>query len=419
MASLLRPSSDPLRLAPALRAAALGLCALGLVACSGGARPAASDPNPPSADAGASVGDDLPDDEGAPEAGSLIVHDALLIGQGPSDIHVVAGLITAIEPVDPELAAGEGVIDAGGAFVVPAAIDSHVHFLYREGAAAMAAGGIAAAVDLAAPTAIFEDRAAGDFAPLRLLVAGPMLAAPGGYPTQGWGAGGFGWECADTSEALAAVDALADAGAAVIKVSLELGPRLADSTLQAVIERAHQRGLKVAAHALSDADAGKAASLGVDVLAHVPLELLSPATFAALEGKAVITTLHAFGATGMAIENLRALHKRGTTILYGTDYGNTSIAGIDALEVGALAEADLDGLAILRAMTEAPAKFWGLPGGVLAVGAPASLLILAGDPTADPTTLAAPRQVILDGVVIGDDAGAPGQAARPRRRPRR
>ena len=193
---------------------------------------------------------------------------------------------------------------------------------------------------------------------------------------------------------------LADRGAEVIKVSLEIGPRLSEATLEAVVERAHARGLKVAAHALGDADAATAAALGVDLLAHVPLEPLAEATLAALADRAVVTSLHAFGAGGAAVANLKALRGRGATILYGTDFGNTSVAGIDAVEIGAMEQAGMDGRAILAAMSEAPAKFWGIEGGSVVVDAPASLLILRADPQDDPLALADPRVVILGGQVV-------------------
>jgi imidazolonepropionase-like amidohydrolase len=75
-------------------------------------------------------------------------------------------------------------------------------------------------------------------------------------------------------------------------------------------------------------------------------------------------------------------------VLYGTDFGNTTVAGIDAQELELLAEAGLDGAAILEAATAAPAAFWGLDGfGCIEVGAEAHVLVLDADPTLDPTTL--------------------------------
>jgi len=339
--------------------------------------------------------------EGDPASAQRVIRGAHVLGHGIADIAISKGVITEIGPIEPT--AREVTIAADGRWIVPAGIDSHVHLDYRREPQAMAAGGIAVAVDLAAPMAIFDERANGEFAPLDLLVAGPMLAAPGGYPTQGWGAAGFGLECADTEEAVAAVDELAERGASLIKISLENGPRLSDASITAVVKSAHGHGLKVLAHALGDADAAQAAAFDVDALAHTPLEPLSPATLAAFEGRAVVSTLRAFGSSDAAQSNLAGLREAGAKVLYGTDFGNSVVAGIDPGEVMAMTAAGMDPGAILDALTITPASFWGVPHGRIEVGAPASLLILSGDPLADPQLLATPEAVYINGTPYTDD----------------
>ena len=47
----------------------------------------------------------------------------------------------------------------------------------------------------------------------------------------------------------------------------------------------------------------------------------------------------------------------GATVLYGTDFGNTSHLGVDPAEIAALQAAGLDGAAILAAGTSAPAGY--------------------------------------------------------------
>jgi imidazolonepropionase-like amidohydrolase len=102
----------------------------------------------------------------------------------------------------------------------------------------------------------------------------------------------------------------------------------------------------------------------------------------------VISTLRAFGGSKAAVANLRALRDAGATVLYGTDFGNTTTPGIDGDELALLAQAGLDGAAILAAGTSTPAAFWGLEGfGRIEIGAEAHVLVLDADPTVDPTTL--------------------------------
>ena len=113
-------------------------------------------------------------------------------------LRVEHGRITAVAPtLDP----GElPVVDLGGRTIVPAFVDSHVHLTYAPAGPTLADHGIAAAVDLGAPL----DRLPPSDGP-KVLVAGPLLTAPGGYPTQSWGRDGYGLEVADAKEGAAAV----------------------------------------------------------------------------------------------------------------------------------------------------------------------------------------------------------------------
>jgi len=292
------------------------------------------------------------------------------------------------------------VIDLAVHRVAPAFIDSHVHLVYAPAAAEFVAGGVAGAVDLAAPVAIFGV----DFGPLQVLATGPMVTAELGYPTQSWGANGYGIECADAAAAVAAVDKLAGLGAAAIKLPVTGAPQLPDDALAAAAARAHALGLPVVSHALGDDQARRAALAGVDILAHTPTEALSPATIAAWKGRAVISTLRAFGGSATTIANLKALRAAGVTVLYGTDFGNTMTPGIDGGELDLLLQAGLTPKEILAAGTSAPAARWagfdGVLGGI-SIGLDASFLVLAADPLQDPTILAGAEAVYLRGVRVG------------------
>jgi imidazolonepropionase-like amidohydrolase len=286
------------------------------------------------------------------------------------------------------------VVDLAGAFVAPAFIDSHVHLAYDPRGPALRAGGIAGAVDLAAPLRELESPAPGG--PL-LLQAGPMLTALKGYPTQSWGSNGYGWELQGADDAVSAVEALKASGARVIKFALAGAPELDDAALSRAVKRAQEIGLKTVAHALSAQEAERAALAGVDVLAHTPTELLPEGVLALWSNRAVISTLGAFGGAG-ALENLKQLRARGAKVFYGTDFGNTGFAGIQPAELQALQLAGFDGAAIIAAGTSDPADFWGFSElGTLVVGARASFLVLDESPIEDPLTLSRPRAVYMDG----------------------
>jgi imidazolonepropionase-like amidohydrolase len=313
------------------------------------------------------------------------------------DLVLEKGRVAAVHPAGTQRAP-KGAIDGAGRFAFPAAIDSHVHIAYHPVGSQLAAAGIAAVVDHAAPeAALSEDHG------VETLHAGPMLAAPSGYPTTSWGRDGYGHEVVSGADATAFVDRLHAAGAGLLKVSFEAGPDLSDDVLQAAIDRAHALDMKVTAHALSGSGADRAARLGVDVLSHTPVQSMSGKQAAAWSGRAVVSTLGAFGGSAAAIANLRLLREAGAQILYGTDLGNTRRARIDEVEVGLLRAAGLDNAAILTALTVAPAAYWGFEGlGSLTPGSRASLLLLSEDPREDPTVLSAPDAVWIDGLRRAD-----------------
>ena len=281
--------------------------------------------------------------------------------------------------------------DAG--WITPAFIDSHVHLAYLPVAAREAPGGIAAVVDLASP----ESFLTASLAPLLSRKSGPMITAPGGYPTQSWGSGGFGLEVTTAADATSALRRLHDEGAVIVKIPFE-EPRLGPEAMRAAIEEAHALGMKVAAHALDEAGAADAVAAGVDLLAHTPVETLSEKTLEAWRGHAVISTLAAFGAEESAIENLRALKAHGAIILYGTDLGNSATPGIDPDEIRALTRAGLDGASIIASATSEPARYWGFETlGALTAGKAASFVITDRDPMVEPLALGHPVAVWIDG----------------------
>jgi len=345
--------------------------------------------------AACALGAEVVPEEAAPHRGRLIVRGATLAATGSVvDVEVVDGRITAVGAVAD--AKGADVVDGAGRWIAPAFIDSHVHLEYFPLVAEMADGGVAAVVDQAAPVVFFER----DWSPLQVIGAGPMVTAVGGYPTQGWGAGGYGREVVGGAEAAEAVVDLRDLGAGLIKLPVTSGNQLQDDAMEAAAAQAHALGLKVSTHALGSDEALRGAEVGCDLLAHTPTSALSSEAIEAWAGRAVITSLRAFGGGAAALENLASLRGRGATVLYGTDFGNTRTPGIDRLELALMEESGMSGAAILTAGTSAPAAYWGFDDlGALEVGKRASFLLLARDPLLDPLVLSEPAAVYIDGTL--------------------
>ena len=282
-------------------------------------------------------------------------------GLGVVDIEVREGVITAVGSSDLSLT----TIDLSGTIVEPGWIDSHVHLAFLPKARELAEGGVAVAVDLASPIAFLDDLPSA----LEVLPAGPMITAVGGYPTQSWGANGYGLEVTDAVSAIAATEQLWAAGARVIKLPINGAAVLNEAELSAVVQAAHGHDLKVVSHATTDAEAALAANVGCDVLAHTPVAALTDETIALWSDRTVITTLAAFGGSDTTIDNLRRLKAAGSRVLYGTDFGNTQTAGVDPRELTLMADAGMTPEEILASGTSVPAAFWGLDDyGEIAVG---------------------------------------------------
>ena len=325
-------------------------------------------------------------EDSAASASSVVLSQVTVPGVGTVDLFIDNGRFGEPGVVNPD---GPDVRDMEGTWVVPAFIDSHVHLAYLDVGQELTRNGVAAAIDLAAPLDTISAQQ-----PLRVLWSGPMITAEGGYPTQGWGSNGYGLEVSGPDAARAAVQNLHGLGVSVIKLSLTSSPSLSSNSVHAAVDEAHDLGLKVATHALSDDKVRLASEAGVDLLAHTPTGSLSPSTVESWSSGAVVSTVHAF--SGRA--NLKALIDAGATLLYGTDLGNTRYAGIDPEEISGLMATGFTPQQILTAGTSAPADFWGLDElGSVEAGKAASFLVLDRDPLEDPLAVTEPIEVWMDG----------------------
>jgi imidazolonepropionase-like amidohydrolase len=276
----------------------------------------------------------------------------------------------------------------GDWFLLPGVVDHHVHIGLSDPRAVLR-GGVTSVRDLGwPPEDIFpmcDISQATDFDGPVMVAAGPMITAPGGYPSRaGWCPPGGWLGVRDAEEAAAAVSVIAAHDPIAIKVILnaDAGPTLSDASLVAACDAAHARGLRVTAHVQGPGQTERALGAGVDELAHCPwTERLGDDLVAALARRMeIVSTLdiHSYGRTtpelGTALDNLRRFAANGGRVRYGTDLGNGPIpAGIHVAEVRHLAAAGLSTNDILRSMTR----------GRLRDGADADIVGLRGDPFED------------------------------------
>ncbi|MBO1769821.1 hydrolase [Agrococcus sp. TF02-05] len=192
--------------------------------------------------------------------------------------------------------------------------------------------------------------------------AGPFHAAVGGYPSdRAWAPPGSVVELATPSEAVRAVRAQLQAGAAAIKITLsgDDGPVLDDEALAVIVAEARAAGLPVVAHARGAGQVERAIAAGVDVLAHAPwTERLDDAVIREAAARQTwISTLAMHerdgdeGALARATDNLGRFAAAGGAVAYGTDLGNgLDRFDLDPAEVAALRRAGIDGSALVDAL---------------------------------------------------------------------
>jgi imidazolonepropionase-like amidohydrolase len=291
-------------------------------------------------------------------------------------------------------------------FLMPGAADRHVHIGLADPGAVLL-GGVTAVRDLAwPPEVIFPLADASELSTFNgplIRAAGPMITAPGGYPTADrWAPPGTGLEIRGAEEAATAVEVLADRGAAAIKVSLnaEAGPTPTDAELAATVQAAGERGLPVTAHVQGVGQAERALGAGVSEFAHCPWsERLSESVLeAAAKAVRIVSTLDIWSFGNVtpelrtAADNMARFRAAGGTVVYGTDLGNGAIPpGIDVREVLLLRETvGMTADEILGALVAGPLKSAG----------PADLVAPARDPREDLTALGDLKLVIRAGRVV-------------------
>jgi imidazolonepropionase-like amidohydrolase len=328
----------------------------------------------------------------------IALRGALWVGDGTSydDGRVVVdvnGMVSAVGAAS-DVEVPFGAQASSAAWIGPGIVDAHVHLAFGDPDHALAHG-VVAVRDLGAPPADAVRWRQLD-AP-RVDVAGPLLTAPGGYPSRSWGSAGFAAFVDDPDQAQRLVSGLATQ-VDVVKVALEPsgGPVPSAEVLDAIVVAAHDNGLPVTVHALTTEMVDRALIAGIDELAHTPTEQL-PAEVVqriAAAGTTVVSTLQTFVAGGIgegALGNAAALVEAGATLRYGTDLGNAGTRpGVDPRELSLLADrVGLGADGALRAAT-VPVQ----------CGSAAALVALKADPRQNPTAWRDPVAVVVGNVLL-------------------
>lgn len=211
------------------------------------------------------LGAPRPESLGAQRSAVKAFTDVRLIGAtgetplGTSIIVVRDGRIVTVGPTGrTTIPTGAQRISLGGKVVIPGLINSHGHVNTPDDLRTYAAYGVTTVVSLGGETeAVFAARAAQDVATLdraRVYVAGPVLTP----------------RTPDEARSMVRDVAAQKVDWVKIRVDDNLGTatKMPPDVYRAVIDEAHQRGLRVAAHVYYLADARDLLAAGVDFIAH-------------------------------------------------------------------------------------------------------------------------------------------------------
>jgi imidazolonepropionase-like amidohydrolase len=404
------------------------------------------------------------------------------------DVIIENGRIVAIQPAQNEPASGT-IIDGSGKTLLPGLFDAHTHlfstaappwYLALPNAAHNLEAYLYAGVttvasmgdDLREIRRLRERVDHGEICGPRIVYAGSPITRTGGHPEAAkraivprvlWaGLPEFAVQIDTPEDGRAAVARAAEGGAHFIKVVLDEiptgAPRLEAAHVAAIVGEAHARGLKVAAHVGTAADAILAAKTGVDLLNHAPnrgatseadVGVLAAArlpvvpTMIVFERSAEFSERHvALGAMEAAVEapeileqltdpsmaahdlppslrgwfaeiaasrghraaTVRALHAAGVPLFVGTDssiLGNVAGASIHH-EMRMLVRAGVPPIDVLLGATSRPAKFFfdAPEFGSIEPGKAADLLLVDGNPMDDITATERIALVIQGGRIV-------------------
>lgn len=364
--------------------------------------------------------------------------------RGDRIVAVRDGFVPVAELAAPGEPAPE-LIDLSRHFVLPGLIDGHVHLSFQSGgsqtlafrqsdaeqaltalifARRTLAAGFTTVRDLASGYevmyAVRNAIDAGRFVGPRILVAGLPITARGGH-------GDFPgsredlWQdrearesgvCWDDGSCRDAVRAQIKRGSNVIKLMASGGfssgtgtlQQLTFAEMQAAIDAAHMRGVRVTTHAYATSAIADAVRAGVDAVEHgigldekTAIEMARRGTFLSPtlmvyqppRSDARTAAAASAGAPQMSDRAIRLAIRHGVRIAFGTDVGVGWPHGSNAREFALLVAAGLTPLQAIAAATTGAAESVGLAEeiGRIAPGRVADLVALETDPLADVAAL--------------------------------
>lgn len=355
----------------------------------------------------------------------LHARGVLLPDEAQRDVWLVDGAVTF------ERYAGAAETIADGGYLVPGFVDAHCHVgLSPVGHVPDEAGQAEQArLDRDAGALLLRDAGSPvdntsvqrrDDLP-RLIRAGRHIARPHRYIR------GLGVEV-EPDRLTAEVEIQAKRGDGWVKLAADwidrsvgdLAPVWPDDVLADAIGRAHELGVRVAAHVFGEDALPALIAAGLDSIEHgtgltgdlldevvrrgivVVPTLINIDNFPGIadsgEAKYPVYAAHMRALHATSRGRIRAAWEAGVPIYPGTDAGGSMLHGLVRDEIHALVDAGIPQPDVIAQASWRAREWLGLPG--LVEGAPADFVVYDADPRADLATLADPRRIVLRGQVV-------------------
>lgn len=219
-------------------------------------------------------------------------------------------------------------------------------------------------------------------------------------------------------------------GADVIKLRLSsvslVNPKVKrlehEDEIAAIVETAHDLGMRVAAHASTADRATMAIAAGVDTIEHAPLSAqniaamrkaniaYTPTLQASLQLGPMIKRMAGIDYDDAVLRSAKAAYDRGIPVLFGSDLGAISVADMPA-EFERLAEAGIPLDGVLKSATSAAAAALGMSDqiGAIRPGLSADIVAMRKNPLADVGAYQTVVFVMKGGRIYKNENGANGE----------